>query len=64
MMTASGTQRLTVSKVLNHVETGITSVYDRHSYDKEKRQALEAWERKLQSILTGRKSKIVNLNRK
>ena len=40
MMTASGVQRLTVSKILNHVETGITSVYDRHSYDKEKRKAL------------------------
>ena len=51
MMTASGTQRLTVGKVLNHVETGVTSVYDRHSYDTEKREALEAWGRKLQSII-------------
>jgi len=51
MMTASGTQRLTVSKVLNHVETGITSVYDRHSYDKEKRSALRSWGSKLETIL-------------
>ena len=64
MMTASGIQRLTVSKVLNHVETGVTAVYDRHSYDKEKRQALETWERKLRGILTGKKAKIVNLKRK
>jgi integrase len=62
MMTASGIQRLTVSKVLNHVETGVTSIYDRHSYDKEKRQALELWGRKLESIITGKKSaKIVEL---
>ena len=64
MMTASGIQRLTVAKVLNHVETGGTAVYDRHSYDKEKRQALETWERKLRGILTGKKAKIVNLIRK
>ena len=63
MMTASGIQRLTVAKVLNHVETGVTAVYDRHSYDKEKRQALETWERKLKNILTGKKAKIVNLRR-
>jgi hypothetical protein len=30
-------------QVLNHVERGITRVYDRHSYDPEKRQALQAW---------------------
>jgi integrase len=64
MMTASGVQRLTVAKVLNHVETGVTAVYDRHSYDKEKRQALETWERKLRGILTGKRAKIVNLKRK
>ncbi|MBT6717014.1 MAG: tyrosine-type recombinase/integrase, partial [Nitrospina sp.] len=64
MMTASGIQRLTVSKILNHVESGVTAVYDRHSYDKEKRQALEAWGRKLESILTGKKAKVVNLKRK
>ena len=61
MMTASGIQRLTVSKILNHVESGVTAVYDRHSYDKEKRQALEAWGRKLELILTGKNAKIVNL---
>jgi integrase len=64
MMTASGIQRLTVSKILNHVETGVTAVYDRHSYDKEKRQALETWERKLKSILTGKNSKIVSMKKK
>ena len=51
MMTASGVQRLTVSKILNHVETGITSVYDRHSYDKEKQKGLRSWGRQLEAIL-------------
>jgi hypothetical protein len=52
-MTGSGIDRLLVSKLLNHVESGITAVYDRHSYDKEKRQALNAWGRMLQHILGG-----------
>lgn len=51
MMTASGIQRLTVSKVLNHVETGVTSIYDRHSYDKEKKIALRSWGLQLEAIL-------------
>ncbi|NNE82461.1 MAG: tyrosine-type recombinase/integrase [Alphaproteobacteria bacterium] len=46
-----GIARLTVSKVLNHVETGVTATYDRHSYDKEKRAALEAWAQRLEIII-------------
>jgi len=53
-MTGMGIPRLVVSKILNHVERGITAVYDRHSYDREKRQALEAWAHKLSEIIGGR----------
>lgn len=53
LMTGMGISRLVVSKILNHVERGVTAVYDRHSYDKEKRQALETWGRKLQAIVDG-----------
>lgn len=53
-MTSTGTPRLVVSKVLNHVETGVTAVYDRHSYDAEKRKALTAWGRQLQRILAAK----------
>ena len=52
-MTSMGISRLTVSKILNHVETGVTAVYDRHSYDAEKRQALDAWGARLQEIASG-----------
>jgi integrase len=51
LMTSAGTSRLVVAKILNHVETGVTAVYDRHSYDAEKRVALDAWGRQLQRIL-------------
>ena len=45
--------RLTVSKILNHVEGGVTAVYDRHSYDGEKKQALDAWGARLEEIIEG-----------
>ena len=52
-MTSMGVPRLVVSKILNHAETGVTAVYDRHSYDAEKRQALDPWGRKLKAIVGG-----------
>ena len=51
-MTSMGTPRLVVAKILNHVETGVTAVYDRDAYDKEKREALEAWAEQLERIVT------------
>jgi integrase len=52
-MTSMGIPRLTVSKILNHVEPGVTAVYDRHSYDREKREALEQWALRLRIIVSG-----------
>lgn len=59
LMTGMGVSRLTVKKLLNHVDNEITAVYDRHSYDSEKRLALEAWGRRVEEIVagTGRKDK-------
>ena len=37
--------------VLGHVKPGIVGVYDRHRYDDEKREALQAWAIKLRSIV-------------
>lgn len=51
-MASMGISRATISKVLNHVETGVTKVYDRYSYDSEKRRALEAWAARLDAILS------------
>jgi integrase len=56
LMTGSGISRLVVSKILNHVETGVTAVYDRHSYDQEKRAALDSWGRQVERILTEKKN--------
>jgi integrase len=55
-MAAMGIGRLTIGKILNHADPSITSVYDRHSYDGEKRAALEAWARRLTEIVDGKQS--------
>lgn len=49
-MTAMGVSRLVVSKILNHVDSSVTAIYDRHSYDSEKMHALTAWSKKLDEI--------------
>jgi len=36
-------ERLTVSKILNHSEGGMTRLYDRYAADPEQRAALETW---------------------
>lgn len=50
-MTSMGISRLVVSKILNHVESGVTAIYDRHSYDAEKLDALEKWGQRLERIV-------------
>lgn len=63
-MTSMGIPRLTVKKILNHVETDVTATYDRHSYDQEKCQALNAWGQRLHEIISGQSvsdSKVVRL---
>jgi integrase len=50
-MASMGIPRLIIARILNHVETGVTAVYDRHSYDREKREALEVWARRLAEIV-------------
>ena len=44
----------TISRVLNHAEGGVTHIYARASYMKEKRAALDKWSRHLQRIVDGR----------
>ena len=63
LMTGMGIPRLTVKKILNHVERDVTATYDRHSYDQEKRQALDAWGQRLIEIVSGepKASNVVSL---
>ena len=62
-MTALGHSRFNVGKVLNHAERGVTSIYDRYGYDKEKKAALNAWARMLEKITEANgKSNVVNIS--
>ena len=62
-MAGAGVQRLVISKLLNHVERGITAVYERHSYDQEKRAALLKWDREVAKIvMSATVVKVVNIN--
>jgi hypothetical protein len=56
-MAAAGVPREHIARVLNHVEGGAraTRVYDRHTYDGEKRAALESWARSLAKVLAGKR---------
>lgn len=51
LMTGLGVQRLVVSKILNHVDGETTGIYDRHTYDAEKRAALEKWDRHVSGLV-------------
>ena len=59
IMASGGVPRLTISKILNHVETSITAVYDRHSYDPEKKTALVWWGSKIDAVISGKRSRVL-----
>ena len=47
-----GATRDTVARVLNHISAvgGVTAIYDRNAYAKEKRAGLQAWGERLLQI--------------
>jgi integrase len=59
LMTGGGIPRLIVGKILNHVEAGVTAVYDRHGYDAEKAAAVAWWDRKLTAILENKPATVL-----
>ena len=51
---ALGVDRFIIKRVLNHAEADVTGqVYDKFSYEPQKRVALERWGRKVQAIVSG-----------
>ncbi len=55
LMASGGVPRFVISRILNHSEEkDITSVYDRYSYDAEKKAAMTFWNRQLSAILSGK----------
>lgn len=61
-----GIDRTVLGKVLNHKglagDSQVTAIYDRHSYMKEKRQAMNRWSHHLQKIIEDKtETKIINI---
>jgi len=50
-----------IDAVLNHAKKGVIKVYNQYRYDKEKQQALEAWERKLNSMISSKINKVISI---
>jgi integrase len=46
-----GVSRFIIGRVLNHADSSVTGIYDRHEYVEEKRKALNAWAQHLQTII-------------
>lgn len=43
MMASLGVSRVVIGQILNHSSTSVTAIYDRYSYDAEKRAAMHLW---------------------
>jgi len=46
-----GTPRVVIDAILNHKDPTVGAVYDRHTYAKEKRKALDAWASRLKKVI-------------
>jgi hypothetical protein len=63
-MAELGVQPHIIEAVLNHVsghKGGVAGIYNRATYDKEKREALNLWAAHLLAVINGVPSKIVAL---
>ena len=49
-----------LNKLLNHVENSVTAIYDRHGYDKEKKQAIGVWGQNLEILFKNTSDFIIN----
>ena len=49
-----GIDRFTLARILNHADREVTGIYDRYTYDDEKRRALRKWDRCLQALISNK----------
>jgi len=62
-MAALGIAPHIVEAALNHKSgtiKGVAAVYNRHAYASEKRQALDAWARRIEQIISGKSAKVIS----
>jgi len=56
-----GASRFIISRVLNHADSSVTGIYDRHAYLAEKRHALESWGTYLSNLVRPPGANVVEL---
>ena len=65
-MAELGVQPHIIEAVLNHIsghKRGVAGIYNRATYDKEKREALNLWAEHVTAQVEGRKAKVLSLKR-
>jgi integrase len=65
-MAELGVQPHIIEAVLNHVsghKGGVAGIYNRATYDKEKREALNLWAEHVTALVEGRKATVVPMKR-
>jgi integrase len=63
LMSRAGVASDIAERVLGHVIPGVRGVYDRHAYEAEKREALDALAALVDRILAPRKDNVVEFTR-
>ena len=63
MMNKVRIKPMIIERILNHVQGGVAAIYNRHTYDVERRAALLKWERRLTESVEGIEApaKVVNI---
>jgi hypothetical protein len=56
-----GVDVVTVERVLGHTMRGVMAVYQKYSFDREKRHALNLWSEHVASLTTERESNVVRI---
>jgi integrase len=62
-MAALGVSQFDIARVLNHSDSSVTAIYNRHAYLAEKRRALDLWANRLSEIVASAPQRIVPLRK-
>ncbi len=60
-MARFGIERIVIAKVLNHTDSSVTAIYERHGYEQEKRHALETWGAHVMRLIGRDTAKVLTL---
>jgi integrase len=62
-MARLGVDRVVIAKVLNHADPSVTAIYERHTYEQEKRRGLEKWAAHVMRLLNRETASVITYPR-